>query len=101
MVTRRDNFGQDFAFIDSFLKRSWPLYYKPDEPPDWPELTLDRVSVGRYDVNGDGLSDLFVYVAYGPLCGTVGCPAPRVREKGRQVGRRRGSAQIPFGRQRD
>ncbi len=70
----RDNFGEDLAFIDGFLKRSWGHYYKPDEPLDWPELTLDRVSVGRYDANGDGRAELFVNVGYGPLCGTVGCP---------------------------
>ena len=74
VLMRRDNFGQDLAFIDSFLKRSWPHYYKRNEPLDWPELTLDRVSVGRYDVNGDGQSELFMNVGYGPLCGTVGCP---------------------------
>ena len=69
-----DNFGEDFAFIDSFLERSWPHHYKPDEPLDWPELSLDRVLVGRYDVNGDGQHELFTYIAYSPFCGTVGCP---------------------------
>ena len=74
VVMRLDNLRQDVAFIDSYLKRNWPHYYKPNEPLDWPELTLDRVLVGRYDVNADGRSELFVYLAYGPFCGTAGCP---------------------------
>ena len=32
VVLRRDNFGEDLAFIDSFLKRSWPSEYRPEGP---------------------------------------------------------------------
>ena len=74
VVMRLDNFGEDLSFVDGFLRRSWPQHYKPDEPLEWPELTLDRVLVGRYDVNGDGRRELFAYIAYAPFCGTVGCP---------------------------
>ena len=75
IVMRRDNFGADLAFIDGFLKRSWTYEYRPEEPlGDYPELTLDRVDVGRYDVNGDGEAELFVHVGFVVACGTVGCP---------------------------
>ena len=69
---RRDNLGDDFAFIDRFLKDLAPKAYRPDESWDLPELTLDRVFVGRHDVNEDGRDELFVYAQYS--CGTVGCP---------------------------
>ena len=72
VVMRRDNFGEDFAFIDRFLKALAPKAYRPDESWDLPELTLDRIFVGRYDVNEDGRDELFVYAQYS--CGTVGCP---------------------------
>ena len=75
IVMRRGNFGADFAFIDSFLKRNWPNEYRPEEPlGDWPELTLANIDVGRHDVHGDGQVELFVHVGFVLECGTVGCP---------------------------
>ena len=73
VVMYRDNFGADLAFIDRFLKDLAPKAYRPDESWDLPELTLDGVFVGRYDVNDDGIDELFLYVLYS--CGSAGCDA--------------------------
>ena len=85
IVMRRDNFSADLAFIDSFLKRNWPREYRPEEAlvGGWPELTLGRVEVGRYDVDDDGQVELFVRIEYGPECGSVGCPIAVFKKMGR------------------
>ena len=76
VVMRRDNLGGDFAFVDRFLELNWPHYYRPDEPLEvMPELSIDMVHVGRYDVDDDGQSELFVHVGYVGVCGSAGCTA--------------------------
>ena len=30
VVTRRDNFGEDLAFIDRYLSLNWPEYYRAE-----------------------------------------------------------------------
>ena len=72
VIMRRDNFGQDFAFIDRYLRQTWPRHYGTDEPAAGLELTRDRIWIGRYDVNDDGRDELFVFM--GISCGSVGCP---------------------------
>lgn len=72
VIMRRDNFGQDFAFIDRYLRQTWLRHYGTEEPAASLELTPDRIWIGRYDVNGDGRDELFVFM--GISCGSVGCP---------------------------
>ena len=75
VVIRSDNFGPDFAFVDEFLSLNWPEYYRPERPIDGvPEITLDDVNIGRYDVDGDGEAELFLHIRYVRFCGTAGCP---------------------------
>ena len=31
VVTRRDNFGPDMAFVEEFLSLNWPEYYRPGD----------------------------------------------------------------------
>ena len=62
VVTQRDNFGEDLAFIDRYFSRIWPEYYRAEGPLERGfEFGRDDVYVGRYDVNGDGRSELFVH----------------------------------------
>ena len=70
VIMRRGNFAHDFEFIDRFLRNTWPHSYDAVEGVE--TLTHDEVFVGRYDVNGDGRDELFVYAQVS--CGTVGCP---------------------------
>ena len=71
VVMHRDNIGTDFAFINRFLKDLAPKSYRPEQSWGLPELTLDQVHVGRYDVNDDGTDELFLHVLYS--CGSAGC----------------------------
>lgn len=73
VLMRRDNFGQDLAFIEHHLREEWPYSYEVEPGEGVDLLTRDEVFVGRYDVNGDGMDELFVYAQVS--CGTVGCPA--------------------------
>ena len=75
VVTRRDNFGEDLAFIDRYLSLNWPEYYRAEGLVErGHEFALDDVYVGRYDVNGDGQAELFVHIQFVGLCGSAGCP---------------------------
>ena len=71
VVMYRDRIGADFAFIDRFLKDLAPKSYRPEKSWGLPEVTLEQVYVGRYDVNDDGADELFVRVLYS--CGSAGC----------------------------
>lgn len=68
---RRDNFGQDLAFIERHLREEWPYSYEVEPGEGVDLLTRDEVFVGRYDVNGDGRDELFVHAQVS--CGSVGC----------------------------
>ena len=71
VVMYRDRIGADFAFIDRFLKDLAPKSYRPEKSWGLPEVILEQVYVGRYDVNDDGADELFVRVLYS--CGSAGC----------------------------
>ncbi len=75
VVTLRDNFGEDLAFINHYLTSTWSDYYRSEGPLEHGhKFALDSVYVGRYDVNGDGRAELFVHVQFIGLCGSAGCP---------------------------
>ena len=79
VVMSRGNFGEDFAFIDGYLKVRWRNSYgvEPEEGVDL--LTLDEVFVGRHDVNDDRQDELFVNMEVS--CGSVGCPTAVFEKK--------------------
>ena len=72
---RRGNLGNDLDFIDKFLKVLEPDFYRPtkDFGEGFREMTLDDIYVGRFDVNGDDVEELFVFVYYSTWCGKTGC----------------------------
>ena len=62
------------ALVEEFLSLNWPEYYRPEMAIEGvPEITLDDVHVGRYDLNGDGQAELFLHIRNAHLCGTAGC----------------------------
>ena len=65
VVTQRDNFGEDLAFIDRYLVRTWPEYYRAEGPVERGfEFGRDDVYIGRYDVNGNGQAELFLHIQF-------------------------------------
>ena len=42
----------------------------------WEPLRRYVLYSGRYDINGDGVEELFVTIEQSSVCGTVGCETP-------------------------
>ena len=42
-------------------------------PVDWDEILLSHVRVGTYDLNDDGVDEVFIYVVSPPICGRDEC----------------------------
>ena len=74
LFLHRGKVGVDLQFIDRFLQVLEPDFYKPKaDLVGLREMTLDDIYVGRYDVNGDQVEELFVFVYYSTWCGKTGC----------------------------
>ena len=74
LLLHRGKVGIDLDFIDQFLQVLEPDFYKPKtDLGGLREMTLDDIYVGRYDVNGDQVEELFVFVYYSTWCGKTGC----------------------------
>ena len=69
IVLQRGNFGPDREFIEQYVVGKYRGYgeFKSDK------VDPSRLYIGRYDLNGDGVEELFVRISYGFVCGTVGC----------------------------
>ncbi len=69
IVLRRGNFGDDREFIERYVVGQYREYgvFKSNK------VNPDKLYIGRYDLNSDGIEELFVYISYGFVCGTVGC----------------------------
>jgi hypothetical protein len=75
--------GNDWAFFKDYLKANYPLIIKyvaeirglsPEAA--WEPLRRYVPYSGRYDINGDGVEELFVTIQQSFVCGTVGCETP-------------------------
>ena len=73
VILRRDDFGEDLDFIDRFLARSFPDSYRPNEDFYSGWLTVKHILVGRHDITGDGVAELFVYIAHTGWCARNDC----------------------------
>ena len=72
VVMSGGNFGENFAFIDRYLRIRWQDSYGVEPEEGTELLTLDEVFVGRHDINNDLQDELFVHMEVS--CGSVGCP---------------------------
>ena len=65
--------GEDRAFFEELLRKE-----NPAQPPANAEeakqyLTLDNLFIGRFDLNDDGVPELFVSFQHSYVCGSFGC----------------------------
>ncbi len=69
IVLQRGNFGDDREFIERYVVGQYSEYgvFKLNK------VDPNNLYIGRYDLNSDGIEELLVYIAYGFVCGTVGC----------------------------
>ena len=75
--------GNDWAFFKDYLKANHPLIIKYaaeirglGREAAWEPLRMYVLYSGRYDINGDGVEELFVTIGQGSVCGQVGCETP-------------------------
>ena len=75
--------GNDWTFFKSYLKGNYPLIvkyiaeeYDVNREAAWESLRRYVLYSGRYDINGDGVKELFVTIEQGSVCGQVGCETP-------------------------
>ena len=66
---KADNLGRDAEFIRGFVFGSMRHYHYRDMPSD----LLQHVLVGRFDINGDGVKELFLKVTYPDACYPFDC----------------------------
>lgn len=69
IVLQRGNFGTDRGFIEQYVIGKYGGYRELKAG----KVDPSRLFIGRYDLNGDGVEELFVRISYGFICGTVGC----------------------------
>lgn len=88
IVLRQGLFGSDRAAIKDFFQNDEDL--KDDFDPtgrnteDGLKFTMANIHVGRFDLNGDGVNELFVLIEHMGWCGTIGCPAYVLEKKNGQ-----------------
>ena len=70
----------DWAFFKGYLKANHPLIIKYvaeikglSREAAWEPLRRYVLYSGRYDLNGDGVEELFVTIQQGSVCGSAGC----------------------------
>lgn len=71
---RPGNVGEDAPFFEDLLRRTRKEC--GGETCTCAELELRNLYIGRYDLNGDGVAELFVVFSYTAFCGTAGCENP-------------------------
>jgi len=72
--------GNDWTFFRVYLDRNYPMIVKfiaerQDLNRQAAQEFLRRYFLysGRYDINGDGIEELFVSIRHGYVCGITGC----------------------------
>ena len=72
--------GNDWTFFKDYLEENYPLIIKYvaeirglSTEVAWEPLRRYVLYLGRYDLNGDGVEELFVTIEQGFVCGTAGC----------------------------
>ena len=75
--------GNDWTFFKEYLDANHPLIigyiaaeFGVSHEAAWEPLRRYVLYSGRYDINGDGVEELFVTIEQGSVCGTVGCETP-------------------------
>jgi len=75
--------GNDWTFFKGYLEANYPLIigyvaklFGVSHEAAWEPLRKHVLYSGRYDINGDGVEELFVTIGQGSVCGTVGCETP-------------------------
>ena len=71
-----DNLGPDHGFIERLIKKVGEEC--PCEVGPW------SFDIGRFDLNDDGVEELFVYYSISYYCGTAGCDTEIFRKSGNQ-----------------
>ncbi|HYM29893.1 MAG TPA: hypothetical protein VEU47_01250 [Candidatus Cybelea sp.] len=75
IIFRHGNFGPDRPFVQSLLEKM-----RADCPED--DFTMASIAIARFDLDGDGVKELFVMYDHSCWCGSIGCET-NIYKKGR------------------